>query len=110
MPFDPELADRIRDVVRGEAGVTEKRMFGGLAFLVDGRLAASASSRGGMLVRVDPADTASLLQEPGVGPFEMRGQAMDGWLHVELDAVRTDEELRAWVDRGVTYARSLPPG
>jgi len=108
MVYDEELANRIREVVLGEPGLTEKKMFGGLAFLVDGNLAASASSQGGMLLRVDPAQTESLVGEPHVGRFEMRGRAMDGWLHVGQEAVPTEEALRQWVGRGVAYARSLP--
>jgi hypothetical protein len=109
MAYDAELADRIRETLHGEPGLTERRMFGGLAFLVDGHLAASASSRGGVLVRVDPGETATLVEEPHVGRFEMRGREMDGWLLVGVDAVDTAERLRLWVGRGVTYARSLPP-
>jgi TfoX N-terminal domain len=109
MAYDEELADRIREVLLGEAGLTEKRMFGGLAFLVEGHLAASASSQGGMLLRVDPADTESLATKPHVARFVMRGREMAGWLHVLPPAVRTEESLRSWVARGVAYARSLPP-
>jgi hypothetical protein len=109
MAYDETLANRIREVVRGEPGLTEKRMFGGLAFLIDGNLAASASSQGGMLLRVDPAQTESLVSEPHVGRFEMRGRAMDGWLRVGLEAVHTEDALRQWVGHGVAYARSLPP-
>jgi hypothetical protein len=107
--YDEELADRIREVVRGESGLSEKRMFGGLAFLIDGRLAASASSQGGMLLRVDPAETEALVSEPLVDRFEMKGRAMAGWLRVSAEAVETNDALRSWVTRGVTYARSLPP-
>ncbi len=99
----------MRNLVQGEPGLTEKRMFGGLAFLVGGHLAVSASSKGGALVRADPARTKSLLDPPRVRRFEMRGREMDGWLHVEAAALRTDDELRVWVDQGLTYARALPP-
>ena len=109
MAYDEELADRIREVVSGEPGVTEKKMFGGLAFLIGGNMAASASSQGGMLLRVDPAQTESLVSEPYVDRFEMRGRAMDGWLRVGPEAVETEDALRSWVDLGVAYARSLPP-
>ena len=109
MAYDEEIAKRVRQVVQGEPGLTEKRMFGGLAFLIDGRLAVSASSAGGLLVRVDPAETAPLLDEPHVELFEMRGRAMDGWLRVDREALDTDEALRRWVSNGVTYARSLQP-
>jgi hypothetical protein len=108
MAYDEELADRIRRVVEGEPGLTEKRMFGGLAFLVNGHLAASASSQGGMLLRIDPVDTEALVAEPQVSRFRMRGREMDGWLHVEPAALGTESALRGWVARGVAYARSLP--
>lgn len=107
MAYDDELANRVREVVHGERGLTEKRMFGGLAFLINGNMAVSASSRGGLLLRVDPAQTESLVSEPYVGRFEMRGREMDGWLRVDAEAVKTDAALRHWVGRGVAYARSL---
>jgi TfoX/Sxy family transcriptional regulator of competence genes len=108
MAYDEELADRIREVVGGEQGLTEKRMFGGLAFLINGNMAVSASSQGGLLLRVDPARTASLVKEPDVRRFQMRGREMDGWLRVDAAAVETDAELRQWVSHGVAYARALP--
>jgi TfoX/Sxy family transcriptional regulator of competence genes len=107
--YDVALAERVRAVVRAEPGVSEKRMFGGLAFLIDGNLAVSASSRGGLLLRIDPTMAPSLLREPQVRPFEMRGRAMDGWLHVDPAVVDDDQELRRWVGHGVAYARSLGP-
>ena len=109
MAYDVELADRIREVVQAERGVTEKRMFGGLAFLIDGNMAVSASSKGGLLPRIDPADGESLIEEPHVHRFEMRGRQMNGWLRVDTAAVESDADLRRWVDHGVRYARSLPP-
>jgi len=109
MAYDEELADRIREVVLDESGLTEKRMFGGLAFLINGNMAAGASSTGGMLLRIDPAQTDSLVREPHVRRFEMRGREMDGWLRVDSDVLDTDAELRRWVSHGVTFARSLPP-
>jgi hypothetical protein len=109
MAFDPDLADRLRSALAEEPGVTEKRMFGGLAFLVNGNMAVSASGRGGLLVRVDPAATDALVSGSHVGRFEMRGREMDGWLRVDVEAVETDDALRSWVDHGVDYARSLPP-
>jgi len=108
MAYDEELADRIREVVRGEPGLTEKAMFGGLAFLVGGNMAVSASGQGGMLLRCDPAQTESLVTAAHVERFEMRGRAMDGWLRVDPAAVGTEDDLRDWVSRGVAYARSLP--
>ncbi len=109
MAYDEELADRIRDVVQDEPGISEKRMFGGLAFLVNGNMAVSASGQGGLLLRIDPADAASLVEERHVRRFEMRGREMDGWLHVGVEAVDTDDELRRWVSHGLGYARSLAP-
>ena len=109
MAYDEALADRVRDAIEGEPDVTEKRMFGGLAFLVGGNMAVAASGEGGLMVRVDPADGPGLVAEPGVDRVVMRGRAMDGWLRVTAEAVAADAELRAWVDRGATYARSLPP-
>src|SRR4029078_10423263 len=102
MAFDHALADRIRDLVQGEPGLSEKRMFGGLAFLVHGNMAVSASSRGGLLLRVDPARTASLVDGEPVRRFEMRGREMDGWLDVDVEAVPTDDDLQRWVDHGLT--------
>jgi TfoX/Sxy family transcriptional regulator of competence genes len=109
MAYDDELASRIRKVVQGEPGLSEKRMFGGLAFLIDGKMAVSASSKGGLLVRIDPTLTKSLVSEPHVQPFEMRGREMGGWLRVDAEVLETDDELRRWVSHGVTYARTLPP-
>jgi hypothetical protein len=105
--YDVELAERLRAVLQGEPGLTEKRMFGGLAFLIHGTMAVSASSKGGLLLRVDPAETESLVRAPHVGRFEMRGREMDGWLRVDAAAVETEDDLRGWVGRGVSYARSL---
>lgn len=116
MAYDDLLARRIREAVLGERGLSEKRMFGGLAFLVDGRLAVSASGRGGMLVRIDPSRAESLTRDPHVSRFEMRGREMDGWLHVDEEVLIDDDTLRRWVDTGVSYARSvaqvtwMPPG
>lgn len=105
--YDEDLADRLRSLVADEEGVSEKRMFGGLAFLIHGNMAVSASSQGGMLLRVEPAETAALVAEPRAERFEMRGRSMDGWLRVDTDGL--GEELAGWVARGVCYARSLPP-
>ncbi len=109
MAYDEELANRIREVVHGERGLTERRMFGGLAFLVNGHLAVSASGKRGLLLRVDPDQTESLVSEPPVRRFEMRGREMDGWIRVAPEELETDEALRRWVSLGVAFARSLPP-
>jgi TfoX/Sxy family transcriptional regulator of competence genes len=109
MAYDEELADRIRELVQAEEGLSEMRMFGGLAFLIHGNMAVSASGKGGLLLRVDPAQTEALLKEPDAHPFEMRGREMDGWLRIEASGVTTKPKLKKWVARGVGYARSLPP-
>ena len=109
MAYDEALADRIRAAIADDDGVTEKQMFGGLGFLVNGNMAVSASGQGGLLLRVDPAETEALTREEGVTRFEMHGRAMNGWLRVSTPAVTTDEELRRWVEIGVAYAGSLPP-
>jgi TfoX/Sxy family transcriptional regulator of competence genes len=108
MAYDEDLADRVRELVKDQDGLTEKRMFGGLAFLIYGNMAVGASSRGGLLLRVDPAETEALVSEPGARRFDMRGREMDGWLHLDPEVLTTDRQLQHWVARGVTYARSLP--
>lgn len=108
MAYDDDLADRIRELVADEPGFSEQRMFGGLAFLVDGHMSVAASSRGGLMVRIDPEQTDGLLAEPHAGPFEMQGRAVQGWLRVDAEGVRTKRQLAPWVKRGVAYARSLP--
>jgi hypothetical protein len=109
MAYDVELADRLREALVGVDGVSEQRMFGGLAFLVGGHMAVAASSRGGLLVRVDPAQSAALIAAPGVAPMVMRGRELAGWLHVEPGEVAGDAQLSSWVACGVAHARSLPP-
>jgi hypothetical protein len=107
VPYDEELAERIRGVLPG-VEVTEQRMFGGLAFLVGGHLAVAASGRGGLMLRCDPADTERLVDEPGASRMEMRGKEMDGWLRVTAEAVADDAGLSRWVGVGTAYAGSLP--
>jgi hypothetical protein len=109
MAYDEDLANRIRELVAPERGVTEKKMFGGLAFLIGGHMAVAASGQGGLMVRVDPEETDKLAARPHAGPFEMRGKPMQGWLRVGTEGVRTKRQLEPWVKRGVAYARSLPP-
>ena len=108
MTYDDGLADRLRSVIGAEPGLTEKRMFGGLAFLVHGHLAVAASGQDGLLLRVDPARASSLLG-PHSTRFVMRGRELNGWLHVLPAAIETDTALRDWAAHGVAYARSLPP-
>jgi len=106
--YDEELADRIRELIGSESGLTEQKMFGGLAFLIGGNMAVAASGQGGILVRVDPADSDALVAMTNAHLMEMRGREMKGWLRVDADDVRTKTELRKWVERGTAYARSLP--
>jgi len=108
MAYDEDLANRIRELIAGEPGVTEQRMFGGLAFLVGGNMSVAASGQGGLMVRVAPEETEALVGKPHAGRFEMRGRAMQGWLRVDAEGVRTKRQLEPWVRRGVAYARSLP--
>jgi len=109
MPYDEDLANRIRELIASEASVVEQRMFGGLAFLVAGNMSVAVSGQGGLLLRCDPAKTDALLAKPHAQPFEMRGRTMSGWLRVHPDGVRSKRQLERWVARGVGYARSLPP-
>jgi TfoX/Sxy family transcriptional regulator of competence genes len=109
MAYDEHLAHRIRELLEGEAGLTEKKMFGGLAFLIGGNMAVAASGDGGLLVRADPAASDDLLTSKGVKPMEMRGRQMRGWLRVDDVAVRTERQLEKWVQVGAGYARTLPP-
>ena len=109
MAYDEDLANRIRELLADEQGVVEKKMFGGLAFLIGGNMAVSASGKGGLLLRCDPEQTDALVSKAHADRFEMRGRAMDGWLRVDSDGVRTKRDLKRWVDVGVRYARSLPP-
>jgi TfoX/Sxy family transcriptional regulator of competence genes len=106
--YDEELAERIRTLLGGEAGVTEQKMFGGLAFLVRGNMAVAASGEGGALVRVDPAESETLVATTSARLMEMRGRPMQGWLRVAPENLRADDELATWVERGTAYARSLP--
>ena len=105
--YDEELADRIRELIGG-SGVTEQRMFGGLAFLIGGNMAVAASGQGGLMVRVDPERTDALVAKRHARPFEMRGRPMRGWLRVDTEGLRTKRQLEPWVKCGVAYARSLP--
>jgi TfoX N-terminal domain len=108
MAYDEELAGRIRALLGNEPALTEKKMFGGLAFLIGGNMAIGASGQGGILVRADPDESDALAAASTARPMEMRGREMRGWLRVEADDVGTDAELSKWVDVGSAYARSLP--
>jgi TfoX/Sxy family transcriptional regulator of competence genes len=107
--YDPDLADRIRELVGTEQGLSEKKMFGGLAFLIHGNMAVSASGQGGLLLRADPARSDKLTGSRHVERAVMQGRAMDGWLRVAAEGIRTRAQLQRWVRVGVDYARTLPP-
>ena len=109
MAYDEELAARIRELLGAEPGMTEQKMFGGLGFLVHGNMAIGASSQGGALVRVDPAESEAIVEGSSARPMEMRGRQMEGWLLVDGTELRTKPELARWVELGTAYARSLPP-
>ena len=109
MASDEDLKARVRALLADEPELTEKRMFGGLAFLVGGHMAVAASGQGGLMVRVDPDETDALLEQPGARPMVMRGRELDGWLRVDADGASPDDVLEPWVRRGADYARSLPP-
>jgi hypothetical protein len=106
--YDEDLANRIRELLAAEHGVTEKKMFGGLAFLIGGRMSIAASRQGGVMVRVDRLESEALLKRAHTERIVMRGREMDGWLRVVAEGVRTKRQLEPWVKRAVGYARSLP--
>ena len=108
MAYDEELASRIRELIGNESGLTEQKMFGGLAFLIGGNMAIAASGQGGVLVRVDPVQSDALVAKTTARLMEMRGRQMQGWLRVDSQDVRTKRQLAKWVELGRTYARSLP--
>jgi TfoX/Sxy family transcriptional regulator of competence genes len=109
MAYDEDLAGRIRELIAGDPDVTEKRMFGGLAFLLHGNMSVSASRNGGLLARIDPADTDAALARPHVTLMEMGGRTMDGWITVAPEGLKTKRQLAAWVKRSVAFAKTLPP-
>lgn len=109
MPYDKDLAHRIRELLGDHDGVTEMKMFGGLAFLLNGHISVAASRRGGLMVRVVPAAAERAMASPHVSPIVMRGREMKGWAYVDADGVKTKRQLAVWVRRGVEHARSLPP-
>ena len=109
MAYDETLAQRIRDLLEGEPGVTSRKMFGGLGFMVDGHMAVAAASHGALMVRADPVDAERWTDGGSVNPMEMRGRPVAGWLLVAVDAVADDQALQVWVDRGLAHVRTLPP-
>jgi TfoX/Sxy family transcriptional regulator of competence genes len=109
MAYDEDLVNRLRELLAAERGIEEKRMFGGLAFLINGNMAVAASGRGGLMVRVPPEDTTALVARDHVEPMIMAGRETRGWIRVEDPGMRTKRQLTSWVTRGVNYAKSLPP-
>jgi TfoX N-terminal domain len=108
MAYDEKLAARIRELIAAEPGLTEQKMFGGLAFLIGGNMAVAASGQGGILVHVDPDESERLVTTSKARLMEMRGREMRGWVRVDAEDVRTKRQLGIWVERGAGYARSLP--
>jgi hypothetical protein len=109
MAYDEDLANRIREQLADQPGITEKAMFGGLAFLLHGNMSVSASGQGGLMVRIDPDDSDAALAQPHTELMVMRGRAMPGWIRVAPAGVKTKRQLAAWVRRGVEFASTLPP-
>jgi len=108
MAYDQDLANRLRELLADERAITEKKMFGGLACLLEGKMSVSASRNGGILARIDPADTDAVLKQPHVTLMTMGGRTMEGWVTVAPDGLKTKRELAAWVKRSVAYAKTLP--
>ena len=111
MAYDERLAEEVRErlLVASGGELTEKRMFGGLGFIVDGHLAVAASRTGGLLARIDPADADEVLAQEGVEPMEVRGRKMPGWVLVAADVLRDEESLDDWIERSLTFVATLPP-
>jgi len=109
MAYDETLANRLRELLAGEHGITEKKMFGGLAFLLNGHMTVSASGKGGLLARVDPAQTDAALARPHASLMEMRGRTMDGWIRVAPEGIKTKRQLEPWVKRSLSYVKTLAP-
>jgi TfoX/Sxy family transcriptional regulator of competence genes len=109
MAYDQDLANRVREQLAAEDGVSEKAMFGGLAFLLNGNMTVAVSTHGGLMVRVGREAAEEALSRPHTKPIEMRGRPMTGWIHVEADGVKTKRQLASWAVRGLDAARSLPP-
>lgn len=109
MAYDQELAHRVRAAIGAHPALTEKAMFGGLGFMAYGSMAVAVSGQGGLMVRVDPADTPALLDDASVTRMQMRGRSMDGWLRVSAEAVTDDAALMTWVQRGLARAAALGP-
>jgi TfoX/Sxy family transcriptional regulator of competence genes len=109
MAYDEDLANRLRELLAGEDAITEKKMFGGLAFLLHGNMSVSASRNGGLLARIDPTETDAALARPHVALMEMGGRTMEGWITVAPEGIKTKRQLAPWVQRSVAFVKTLPP-
>jgi TfoX/Sxy family transcriptional regulator of competence genes len=109
MAYDEHLANRLRELLADVDGITEKKMFGGLAFLLYGHMTVSASGRGGLLARIDPAQTDAALAKPHASLMEMGGRTMEGWVRVAPEGIKTKRQLEPWVKRSLSYVNTLPP-
>jgi TfoX/Sxy family transcriptional regulator of competence genes len=109
MPYDEDLANRLRELLADEDNITEKKMFGGLVFLLNGHISVAASGQGGLLARIDPDETDAALKRKHVERMVMGGRSMDGWMRVGPEGVRTKRQLEPWVKRSVTFVKTLPP-
>ncbi|MCX6399396.1 MAG: TfoX/Sxy family protein [Propionibacteriales bacterium] len=114
MAYDEELAGRLRELLDDDLALagqalTEQKMFGGLGFLIGGNMAVAANSKGGLMVRVDPAQTEELVSSTAASRMHMGERTMNGWLHVDIADCASDDALRKWVDLGASYAAALPP-
>ncbi len=109
MAYDEDLANRLRELLADEDGITERKMFGGLAFLLHGNMSVSASRNGGILVRIEPSETAAALKRDHVELMTMGGRTREGWVTVAPEGVRTKRQLESWVKRSLAYARTLAP-
>ncbi|PWT89227.1 MAG: RNA methyltransferase [Acidobacteria bacterium] len=107
MAFNEELANQVRKQVKGQAGLTEKKMFGGLAFLINGNMSVGIHGDE-LIVRTDPEQTDAALQEPGVRIFDLTGRPMKGWILVGGKGIQDPKSLKQWIRNGVNYASSLP--
>jgi TfoX/Sxy family transcriptional regulator of competence genes len=108
MAFDEALADRIRDLLAARSEVSERRMFGGIAFMVAGNMAVGVIEDD-LMVRLDPAEAEVALAEPNTRPMDFTGKPMKGMVYVDPDGTTSDEDLGPWVDAGADFASSLPP-
>lgn len=109
MAYDERLAERLRDLLADEEAITERQMFGGLAFLAHGHMSVAASRTGGLLVRIDPAESDAALARTHVTRMEMGGRTVDGWVLVAPDGLRTKRQLASWVERSLRFVKAFPP-